>query len=248
MNTLVDPIYMGFFGGKHVGKTALLRRIANLSIMEEDETIGGLNCAYFYFNLKNNLRVKVKIIDFASDLLTLYHPNRLNVSSANQSGHQNPLSVLIPNLDCAFLVIDVTNKQSLLQCNQWIESIIHYRKNNSNALLKYIIANKADMPLTDRIISPKNLERWRMNTESLDWAFTVGHRELGDVDVLRGDMIRQRCVEDILMQVLLLILQRRDNKYFKLLRSPPLLHFQYSSWISLDKEDLGDQASVLLVS
>lgn len=242
MNTLLDPVYIGFFGGGEVGKTCLLRRIANLCPFEEELKTDGFNYGLFQMNLKENFKIKVKIIDFSSDLLALYHPTSV------KPDHQNPLSTLIPNLHCVFLVSDITSKQSLLDCSQWMDAIVHSRRYSSTPLISYILANKADLPLKDRVISLKNLDRWRKNTESVDWAFTVGHRELGDVDPRRGNAIKQKSIEDILIQLLLLVLQRRDSKYYKLLDGPPHLNFHFVSWIAVSKEEIEDQAAVILVS
>jgi GTPase SAR1 family protein len=231
MNTLLDPVIFGFFGGSAVGKTTLLARLSNVGFNHSYVATDGINDLLFHVPLKDSLNVPVKVIEFGSGLL----PATENAFSAFEKN----LSSIVSLLDCAFFVIDVTDKQSVLQCNQWIEAILRCRKHSPRQLLTYILAHKADLPFQERIISPKNLDRWTINTESLDWSYTVGHPELGDVDYERGNAIKQRSIEDITIQIISVILQQRDSKYFKLL-SPgsSSLSLRFVIWKSYAKDEI----------
>lgn len=229
MNSLVDPIFFGFFGGSNVGKTTLLLRLADLGLCDKYQPTNGVNIVSFSLGLRDNLNLLIKCVDFGSELL---HFCDQNVSSFDKN-----IASIFSQLHCAFFVIDVTEKQSILECNRRIELIMKFRKNNLSQLFTYILAHKADLPVAERVISPKNLDRWAINTESLDWSYTVGHRDLLDVDFSRGSASKQNPIEDIVLQIIFLILQGRDPKYHRLVSAGTSL--RYIQWRFFRKEELG---------
>ncbi len=166
MINALDSINIGLIGGPSVGKTTLLRRLAEKSFPGSYEATQGFNVMQAEIPLKDSLSVPVKVIDFASCLLPLYYERENN--------RANPLTQLIPRLQAAFLVLDVTDKQSVLYCNHWLDLVHRLTRHSQESLITIILAHKADIPLNQRQLTARQLDRLCLSSSSMLWAYTVG--------------------------------------------------------------------------
>jgi hypothetical protein len=131
-------------------------------------------------------------------ILSPYSPAISTICSVENS---NVLSELCA-LDAVILVIDVSERESFRHLDNWLElldSIPSASNQSGEEIDKYLFAHKADKP--DWVISPQNLSVFCSRNGIVDYAATVSHPRLGDMDYSRPAYAKQRAPEDILREI-----------------------------------------------
>jgi len=259
MNALLDDINILVCGGIGVGKTSLVRRFITSCDSSKTEypapdyeSTPGLNVSDFSIRLKashqkvsshdgiknshsstdgsknNDLLIKLKLIDVGGNLLH------------SSSEYIKSFSHLIDNIEGVIIVIDVTNAQSLKDSDTWLEFLA---EKAPKTIIRYLLAHKADLPLSSRIITAKNLDRFVRHSEIEEWGYTVGHPDLIDCDMTRGSQwTQQTCIESVLHKLFTLITQERRYNFFKIVPVP--LKIEYLTTKEYEFEDLAAMVDV----
>ena len=209
MNNLVDPITLLLIGGCAVGKTTFLRRLAGLEYCQLFQPTSGFNVGEFRVELKHNAHIIINIIDISSELLTKRMESIMPKFFA-------------ANLDAIIIVADSGNSQSFLDVNQWLELISRNMKRN---IIKHLVVNKADIPISQRKFTPDKLSFLIKNSSLSGWSWTVGNPDFGDIDVSRGSYEHQKPPEDVLYSLILSILSNRQGNFCQLLTVPFKIDF-----------------------
>lgn len=210
MNNLVDPIKVVFCGGYGVGKTCLLQRLAGLATNETYLRTSGANVTIFNVPI-GSTTIKLSVVDISAEL---------GMAPFNAA----PLANLLQDAHAACIVLDCGSTQSLREADQWMDMLSHV----PSISIKYMIANKADLLPGGGVVTGGQLDKFTHMAQLTDWAFTVGHPALGDVDCRRGCVGRQRTVQQIVGFIVQQVLHNRQSSYYKLMHLP--ISLQLVSW------------------
>ena len=117
-------------GNAYVGKTALIMKFVNKTIQQQyEETVGA---AFHTFQTKyEDKQYTVQVWD-----------------TAGQEKYRSLGPVYYRNSSAAIVVFDITERQSFLDVDSWIEN---FRSSTGPKPLIFIVANKADLESTHRI-------------------------------------------------------------------------------------------------
>jgi GTPase SAR1 family protein len=204
MNALTDPIKIVLCGGYSTGKTCILRRLCNLLISGNYEPTAEGNIAVFNIPFSSTT-IKLTVIDIAANLLYI------NYSTS-------PLVNLLCDVQAACIVVDCSSKPSLKEADQWLELL---DERAPQIKTKYLLANKADIP--SKVVSSQQLDSF-CHLAGFDWAFTVPHPMLGDIDCMRGYTPSQKTIHEVIIYLMRYVLHERQSDYYKLLSLPVSLN------------------------
>ena len=202
MESASDPVQIVFCGGSSTGKTSLFQRLTSSSPVASSSTQNVIESKHL-IQLKNGINLK----------LTVYDIPTFGLSSKNKE-----LKDLLHSVDGALLVLNVTSRESLIDATKWIKFIDTECKNSK--VLKYLLANKSDLPLISRVITPQCLETFARSADFVNWGYTVGDYRAADVDYARGSVVKQKCVEEIFVELVRDILMKRYTNFYKLFPVP----------------------------
>jgi hypothetical protein len=222
MNNLADPVKILLCGGAGVGKTSILRRLADFSFPEHYVQTSGLNVLEMRANLKNSASIKVLVYDLGSDLI-----------QSGPGADATFLSVLTSDTDGAMVVLNGSNPQSIKEADVWLEFLA---KNTNKKISKYLLVHKADMPVETRVVTARTLDIFVAHEEIDGWSLTVGHPALGDCDMSRGSFTNQKPPEDVLSNLVLRILRKRQGNICRLVPVP--FRMDFVQWSSYDESEL----------
>ena len=113
-------------GESGVGKTSILKRFIYSVYEEDNASTIGLNFAFKIITLKNNKKVKIKVID-----------------TAGQEKYRSLAKSYIKNAQAVLYVFSIDQKDSLEKIKGWI-NMFRESKNNPN-IPCYLIRNKSDL-------------------------------------------------------------------------------------------------------
>lgn len=211
MINLVDPVKILLCGGYGVGKTSIVGRLADANFNSVYEPTSGINVVEFTANLKHSANIAVTVIDLGADLV--------------QTGTDTELiPLLATDIDGAIIVVD---GQNLKDVNFWIDMT---NKLTKRKICKFLIVHKADMSKSDKTFVPTELNTLVLTAHLEGWALTVGHPDFADFDCTRGNIINQKSPEEVLRELVLTILLKRQSNFCKLLPVP--FTIDYSHWSS----------------
>ena len=166
-----------FCGGSGVGKTAICSRLAGRPFPVSHTPTLGYNLLKFRVT-EEDVILDIEIFDSAGDILS----NEQAVSD-------------LCFVDAAIVVVDSTNLDSLKDADKWNEKIDHY----APSISKLLFVNKADCD--NKVVYPDSLDDFVSAAGFMDWAFTVGHPDLGDADTTRGTYEKQSTPEEMLRKL-----------------------------------------------
>lgn len=218
MEHMVDPVNIIVVGGYRVGKTSLLNRLAGgdwNGLNPDYQPSSSINTVTLGLSLVDGLTLDVRIIDIPAALIgDSTHPKLSNTFNAS-----HPLASLFRcvRIDGAFVLIDGTQKKSLQESDQWMELL---SKIGPKPLMKMVLVHKSDLQVKDRVLTAKHLDKYMSNTDLVDWAYTVSHPQLGDIDPARGNVHKQKSPEELLLRMVLLVLAARQSNMYRLLVVP----------------------------
>jgi GTP-binding protein EngB required for normal cell division len=215
MNNLVDPVNILMVGSHGVGKTSLLKRLANKSYVSDDAPTTGLEVIDFRADLKHSASIRVSIIDVGASMLQ---------SKQSESAFSQLFST---DIDGVCIVADGCKVQTILDVRYWLDLVA---KQGVRSAVQHLIVNKADALPSELKFSPRKLSAIVRASPLDDWSWTVGNAEFGDFDVSRGSVEHQRAPEDVLRMMVLAILQKRQGNFCKLLPVP--FELKYDNWTS----------------
>lgn len=209
-------------GGDGVGKTSLLRRLAgNKEFISTYIPTTGVNILDLRLKCNGNSNnIKVKLIDIGSELI-------------NYKADERIFSKIALNTEGIFIVIDASSVQSMKDSDLWID---HLTAIIPRKITKFLLMHKADVPNEEKTVTPRNLDYFVKYSDIVEWAYTVGHPDLRDIDYARGSLTKQKAPEDLLRKMVLLILQRRQIDIAETVIFP--LQFEYIAWSCVEFEDL----------
>jgi small GTP-binding protein len=215
-----DPVKIIIVGGCNCGKTTLLKRLTAFAVPFTDsyEATRGLNIARLSIQLTNGAVCNISIIDVGGELMERHDTELMNK--------------IVENIEGVFIVVDATNVQSMKDSDNWLDLL---SKVNGN-INKFLLVNKSDLPIEQRVVTPQNLDTFMSYTDIVDWSYTVGHCQLVDLDASRGNMSKQKAPEGILRRMLTGVLQRRQSNFYKLLTPP--MNLKFVSWLEIEAQDL----------
>lgn len=213
MNNLVDPIKFIMIGGKGVGKTSILRRLAQEKFSAAAKT-DGLEVAEFVALLNHSASIHITVVDVSSSLL-LAHPG------------STMSSLFASEVDGVIIVADSENSNSIVEVKRWLDLVARQGATN---MLHHLIIHKADVWQQDKHFCPHKLNRIVINSPFDDWSWTVGDPAFGDVDLKRGEYEHQRAPEDTLRKMVLSVLLKRQGNICRLLPVP--LKIEFTKWTS----------------
>lgn len=220
MNNVMDPIKILICGGYGVGKTSIVRRLANMQFPVEYNQTTGINTVDFVATFTNNSLIKITLIDIGADLMHTHIDSSF-------------FPVLMMDIDGILIVIDHTNIESLKESDMWLDFL---SKNIVKKVNKYLLVHKMDLSKELSVITPNNLDLFIQAMDIDGWSYTVGHSELNDFDISRGHLLYQKPPEDIFKNLILSILYRRQSNIYKIIPIPFIIN--YKNWISYEYEDL----------
>jgi hypothetical protein len=215
MNTVVDPVKILVIGGYGVGKSSIIRRVAELAFESRYVPTTGIDVVVLKAPLKDSASIEVSVIDVGAELL-LAHPG-------------STMSLLCANgVDCIIVVADGGDATSILEVKRWLHLIIQHGGNKAEIRL---IISKADIPAAEREFSPSKLSRVIKESIISGWSWTVSNPDFGDIDISRGCVEHQSAPEDIIRSIVHSILVQRAGNLCKLLPVPFRLEFvKYSTY------------------
>lgn len=230
MNNALDPIKIIFCGGHGVGKTSLLKRLAGMPFPYNYDRTTGVNEFNFRVPLISGVEVSVVLVDIGAAVLQ------------NQRHNNAAFTALTMNVDAAVLVVDSVSAQSMKESDLWLDFLTVYVGNHDpkNAVNKYLLVHKADLPLERRVITPHSLDEFVRMVRMGGWAYTVAHADLCDIDTARGAVHRQKAPQDVLRQLVTTVLLKRQQNLYKLL--PVVMELKFVDWTQYDAADLDKYA------
>mmetsp|Transcript_104169 Transcript_104169/g.204321 ORF Transcript_104169/g.204321 Transcript_104169/m.204321 type:complete len:228 (+) Transcript_104169:88-771(+) len=220
MNNLVDPIKIIIIGGKGVGKTAILRRLAQLqysAILPKSE---GLEVAEFSAQLNYSASINITVIDVSASLVVAHPGSTMS-------------SLFATEVDGVVVVAESESTNSVVEVKRWLDLI---SRQGATHLVQHLIIHKADIWQRDEHFCPHKLNLIVQNSPFEDWSWTVGDPSFGDVDLRRGEFEHQRAPEDTLRRMVLSILLKRQGNVCKLLPVP--LKIEFKKWNSYAFEEV----------
>lgn len=220
LNNLLDPVKIVMCGGSSVGKTSILRRLAEMRVSDEYEPTTGVNIVNFSIPMRNSNTLKLQLVDIGADLIHCQSDSPF-------------FSTLTSNMDGFILVIDGTSASSMKDSDAWLQ---FFAEKSVGKVFKYLLVHKADLPQERRILSSNQLDLFVHHAGLIDWALTVGHSQLGDLDFKRGNPGKQKSPEEVIKRMLIVILQQRQSNFHKIF--PISFRIDYVSWLALEFEDL----------
>lgn len=225
MNTAIDPITIGFVGGAKVGKTTLLKRFCGQTDNQFTTPTDGVNMVALKWKLRNNLDIKIRLIDFSSEVVNGNISNRY-------------VEYLIHNLNVVFYVIDITKQKSVEDLEKWY-AFIH--SIDDSISMEYMLVHKAEtLHMQTSVFPMHSLEKISNYFHLQDWWYTVGFEGLGDIDYRRKEVfpvMKQKAPCDILHQLCLMILLQRQPRSFTIIPTTPMC-FEYCSWVDYTMDEL----------
>lgn len=214
MQTITDPIHIILLGGYRVGKTSVLQRLcASQQLFPQGN---GLNTAVFSLALKIRLSIEIHLYDFSTDILHM-----TSMSAA--------LGKILERSEGVLLITEPSNKAAATWTDMALDLVQEYCPAD---ILKFLLVNKADLPWDDHVFGAHHLDQFAQGNDLVHWAYTVAHPQLADIDPSRGSTLHQSSPEDVLNHLILLILKRRQDQFYKLLNLP--LQLRYVSQQSLE--------------
>jgi hypothetical protein len=207
MQAITDPVHILLLGGYQVGKTTLLQRLTGSK--QYASRSAGLNMATFHLPLKNSLTIPVYVYNLSADIL-------------HMTSMPPTLAKMLERSEGALLVTEPCNKATATWTDMALDLI---QENCPSEIVKILLVNKADLPWEDHVFAAHHLEQFAVGNDLVDWAYTVATSQLADVDPARGSTLRQRSPEDLLSQLIITILQQRQDQFYKLLSLPLQLRF-----------------------
>jgi hypothetical protein len=221
MNNLVDPVNILVIGSIGVGKTTLLKRLANREYVSDDTPTAGLEVIDFRADLKHSASIRVSVIDVGASLLQ---------SKQSELTFSRLFST---DIDGVCIVADGCKVQTILDVRYWLDLLA---KQGVRNVVKHLIVNKADASPFDLQFSPRKLSSIVRASPLDDWSWTVGNAQFGDFDVSRGCVEHQRAPEDILRKMVVTILQKRQGNFCKLLPVP--FELTFCKWTSYQASEI----------
>lgn len=230
MENLLDLVKILIVGGCNCGKTTLLKRFVTYAVPFTDcyEATQGLNIARLSLPLTNSAVCNISIIDVGGELIERQDPELMNK--------------IVENIEGVFIVVDATNVQSMKDADNWLD-LLSKVNGNFKKFPTYLFVNKSDLPIEERVVTTQNLDTFVSYTDIVDWCYTVGHCELVDLDASRGNMAKQKAPEDVLRRMLIGVMQRRQNNFYKLFVIPTNLKFV--SWLEIEAQDLDNLSELM---
>jgi GTPase SAR1 family protein len=214
MQNVLDSVQIVLCGGRGVGKTTLLSRLACQKPPQliDDVSINSIELTY---PLNNSSHLKIGLYAIGSRLIDV-------IDQLAQ------LKQLLARSSILIMVIDGTDSESLKDMDSWLNTCSQYF---SSAMLKYLVVNKADLFTSKTaILSEENFDTFVRAAGFLGWSYSVGSPWLGDFSVVRAPPHRQQTIESIIVLLLHNILQKRSSTFYKLFPVPPRFHLV--SWLT----------------
>jgi GTPase SAR1 family protein len=112
------------------------------------------------------------------------------------------------SLDAIIFVIDVSDRESFRFLDSWLEFLDSLPMDNEE-VDKYLFANKGDTPKDQWVISPENLSLFCTRNGIHDYAVTVSHPRLTDINYSRPAFAKQRAPEDVLREIVFRLISRK---------------------------------------
>eukprot|EP01039_Chlorochromonas_danica_P005230 gene5230-5763_t len=195
MNTIVDPIKILLLGGYGVGKTALFHRLIHgqPATLHYEPSSAGAEVAIFHLPYSSS-SIKLILVDVAAELIM---------------SRSDLLVTLFHDAHAALIVVDCADKHSFQEADQWIDRL---HEVIPVGVLKYLLVNKADLHPSHQLLHGGQLDKLVSHMAFLDWAFTVGHPLLGDIDSHRGSTRKQQTIDEIIGRVVQFVLHGRHGQ------------------------------------
>jgi GTPase SAR1 family protein len=170
-------------GGRNVGKTAIINRLISEITQSEEQVVDEYSSdAVAQFEILSTFNEKIcdfELIEMSDEVLT-----------------RGQTEKLLSTLDAIIIVVDCSSSTSMKSADSWTVAL----EDHASQIPRYLIVNKADT--VRRIISTEAVERFANATGFADWMYTVGFWDLGDVDMARGDYVKQGTPAEVLQKVL----------------------------------------------
>jgi len=219
MNNLVDPVKILLCGDHNVGKTSIARRLASMKFPHLYSPTSGLNDLEFQAELKHNATIQISVLDVGADVFI-----------QQGSGY---IGLLWMDVDGVIIVVDGSKSNVVSEAHNWVE---HIAKQTSSHTKVFLVIHKADCLSEQTLGALNQIDNWIKRAEIESWALTVGHQDLGDLVLSRGYSMQQKAPADVLRNLVLNILLKRQSNFCKLLPVPFKIEFQ--KWTTYDYEDL----------
>ena len=225
MNNLLDPVKILVCGGCEAGKTSILLRLADMEFPSTYEKTFGINVIECTAFLKHNATIKVTVIDIGANLVRTH-------------GKTSLFSALVMNADGMLVVMNCINSHSISDTEQCIDRI---SKSMEKVISKHLLVHKADLLHKSGFYSTSAIEAFVAKTDMDDYALTVGHAELGDAVMNRGDFVHQKAPSEVLNKLVLAILLKRQSNFCKLVPVP--FRIEFCKWTSYEVDELDEYIS-----
>jgi hypothetical protein len=179
----------------------------------------GVNNLDFQAELKHSATIRVSVLDIGAELFI-------------QNG-SNYVNLLFMDADGVLIFVDGNKNDPVREVHAWLELLARQTTVNLN---KYIVIHKADTFNTYSIGKLARLDDFVKHAGIEGWAMTVGHQDLGDMVLSRGSAAYQKAPADVLRELVLGILLKRQSNFCKLLPVP--FRIEFVKWATYDFEDL----------
>lgn len=186
-------------GGKAVGKTSIFNRLISRDLPIEYVQSSSLTEAKISIPTSSTTNINISLWDASSKIIEDSHEMLYN---------------LLLNVDGFIFVVDVTNRDSFKEADQWNELISTYFP---STIPKIMAVNKADCiskggTSSSSYMSIEWIEEFtHVSNISSSWYYTVGSPKLKDLDIDRGSWHKQNCPESILIAVVKMVLRHRGG-------------------------------------
>lgn len=143
-------------GNSGVGKTSIVRRLRDKGFTCKGEPTIGLDFSAIHSNITNGKKVKFHVWD-----------------TAGQEGFRSIISSYYRGVACACIVIDVSDKESLMNASKWLKEYEKYKSPGANSV-PVIIGNKTDLP---RAYHYEEGEKWANENGCLYWELSAKNND-----------------------------------------------------------------------